>query len=60
MIKFAVSSLLLGLVACGPAARSDDFGNGGGDGGGSGSGGTGFATEVSCTDGVDNDGDGKV
>jgi hypothetical protein len=45
------------LVACGPAPRGDDFGNGRGDGGSGNPGGSG---PENCTDGVDNDGDGLV
>jgi hypothetical protein len=44
------------LVACGPASRGDDFGNGGGDGGSN----HGSSGPEMCTDGVDNDGDGLV
>ncbi|MFT3695520.1 MAG: hypothetical protein QM831_20460 [Kofleriaceae bacterium] len=53
------SLMIAGLgLACGPSPRTDNFGNGGVDGGGSNV--TGASTETSCTDGIDNDGDGQV
>lgn len=62
MIKsLTFTSLMVGLVACGPNPRSDRFGNGSGTTPDSGSSGmTGQTSEVSCTDGVDNDGDGLI
>ena len=46
----------LGFVACGPAARGDDFGNGSGHPDSSVS----NTGPENCTDGIDNDGDGLV
>jgi hypothetical protein len=52
-VGFAVA---LGFVACGPAARGDDFGNGSGHT----DSGTPNTGPENCTDGIDNDGDGLI
>jgi len=57
--SFAYSCVLFIAAACGPAPRSDNFGNGGGADGGNHGGSGGSGPEV-CNDGVDNDGDGLV
>ncbi len=54
--KLVILSSLLAAAACGPSPRGDRFGTGADGGGGSGSS---SGAEI-CTDGIDNDGNGKT